>query len=118
MATARATADPHVDWAEATNYPAFRALVSSKYRFIVPVFILSVGYYLAITVLAGLAPGFMAQRVIGPLSLGYLLIFATYIVAWVVALAYVRAANRNFDPKAANAVAALQERQAQREERA
>ncbi len=117
-ATARAAADPHVDWAETTNDPSFRDLLSSKYRFIVPAFILSVGYYLAITVLAGLAPGFMAQRVIGPLSLGYLLVFATYIVAWVVAVAYVRAADRNFDPKAANAVATFQAREAQREEKA
>jgi nucleotide-binding universal stress UspA family protein/uncharacterized membrane protein (DUF485 family) len=117
MATARATADPDVDWAEACDYPSFRTLISSKARFLVPVLVLSVGFYLAITVLAGLAPGFTAQRVIGPLSLGYLLVFATYIVAWVVALVYVRAANRDFDPKAANAVVALHEHQAQREEK-
>ncbi len=117
-ATARATAEPHVNWAEATNDPSFCTLVSTKVRFLVPALILSLGFYLLITVLAGLAPGFMAQRVIGPLSLGYLLVFATYIMAWGVALAYVRVANRGFDPTAASAVSAVQEYQAQREERA
>jgi nucleotide-binding universal stress UspA family protein/uncharacterized membrane protein (DUF485 family) len=118
MAMARATADPDVNWAEACDYPSFRALISSKTRFLVPVLILSLGFYLGITVLAGLAPGFTAQRIIGPLSVGYLLVFATYIMAWVVALVYVRVANHDFDPKAANAVSALHERQAQREEKA
>lgn len=118
MATARASADPDVDWAEATNDPSFRSLISTKARFLVPALILSLGFYLLITVLAGLAPGFMAQRVIGPLSLGYLLVFATYIMAWGVALVYVRVANHSFDPKATNAVSVLHEHQAQREERA
>jgi nucleotide-binding universal stress UspA family protein/uncharacterized membrane protein (DUF485 family) len=118
MATARASADPDVDWAEATNDPSFRDLISAKARFLVPALILSLGFYLLLTVLAGLVPGFMAQRVIGPLSLGYLLVFITYVMAWGVALVYVRVANRDFDPKAANAVTVLHEHQAQREERA
>ena len=54
----------------------------------------------------------------GSLSLSYLLVFATYIVAWVVAVAYVRVANRDFDPKAANAIDALQAHQAQSGEKA
>lgn len=118
MATARATAEPDVDWAEVANDPSFRDLISAKARFLVPALVLSLGFYLGVTVIAGLAPGFTAQRVIGPLSLGYLLVFATYIMAWVVALVYVRVANRNFDPKAANAVSVLQRRQAQSEEKA
>ncbi len=117
-ATARTSADPDVDWVEAANDPSFRTLISAKARFLVPALILSLGFYLLITVLAGLAPGFMAQRVIGPLSLGYLMVFATYIMAWGVALVYVRVANRSFDPKAADAVSVLHERQARREEKA
>ena len=118
LATARATADPDVDWAEAANDPSFRDLISAKARFLVPALILSLGFYLVYTLLAGLVPGFMAQRVLGPLSLGYLLVFATYIMAWGVALVYVRVANHSFDPKAANAVSVLHEHQAQREEKA
>lgn len=77
--TARASAEPDVDWAEATQYPAFSALMSTKVRFLVPLIVLSLGFYLATTLLAGLAPDFTGQLVIGPLSLGYLLVFLTYI---------------------------------------
>jgi nucleotide-binding universal stress UspA family protein/uncharacterized membrane protein (DUF485 family) len=115
--TARASAEPKVDWGEATHYPAFRDLLSSKTRFLVPMIVLSLGFYLGTTLLAGLAPSFTGQLVIGPLSVGYLLVFLTYIVAWVVAVAYVRVANRDFDPKAAHAISEFEERQAQREEK-
>ncbi|MDP8926922.1 MAG: universal stress protein [Actinomycetota bacterium] len=116
--TARASAEPDVDWAEAAQYPAFSDLMSTKVRFLVPLLVLSLGFYLATTLLAGLAPGFTGQLVIGPLSVGYLLVFLTYILAWVVAVAYVRVANRSFDAKAAHAVSEFEERQGQREGKA
>lgn len=116
--TARASAEPDVDWAEAAQYPAFSDLMSTKVRFLVPLLVLSLGFYLATTLLAGLAPGFTGQLVIGPLSVGYILVFLTYIVAWVVAVAYVRVANRSFDAKAAQAISEFEERQGQREEKA
>ncbi len=111
-----ASADPDVDWGEAAQYPAFSALMSTKIRFLVPLIVISVGFYLGVTVLAGLAPAFTGQLVIGPLNVGYLLVFATYIVTWVAALVYVRVANRDFDAKAADAISELEEREAQRKE--
>jgi len=105
-----ASADPNVDWSEAARQPSFRALVSAKVRFLVPLVIFYLVFYLAITVLAGFAPGFMAQRALGPINVGYLLILATYVMAWIVALVYVRVANRSFDPKADRAIEALHAR--------
>ncbi len=113
-ASADSNADDNVDWAEAVQYPAFSALMSAKVRFLVPLIIISVGFYLGVTVLAGLAPGFTGQLVIGPLNIGYLLVFAAYIVTWVAALVYVRVANRDFDAKATEAISELEEHQAQR----
>lgn len=107
-----------VDWTEVTCYPAFRTLMSSKTRFLIPVLILSLGFFLGTMVLAGLAPDFTARRVFGPVSIGYLLVFATYIITWGVALLYVRVANRDFDPKAADAVSELHEHQRQGEDNA
>jgi uncharacterized membrane protein (DUF485 family) len=52
----------------------------------------------------------MAQRALGPINVGYLLILATYVMAWIVALVYVRVANRSFDPKADRAIEALHAR--------
>lgn len=101
------SADPDVDWAKAARHPSFRDLVSAKVRFLVPMIALYLGLYLSMTLLAGLAPDFMARRVIGPVNVGYLMIFATYLMAWIVALVYVRVANRSFDPKADRAVSDL-----------
>ncbi len=42
------------------------------------------------------------------LNVGYALIIALYVMTWVVALVYVRVANRTFDAKAAEAVAAFE----------
>jgi uncharacterized membrane protein (DUF485 family) len=99
-----ASADPNIDWAEAARQPSFRELVSTKVRFLVPLVIFYLVFYLAVTVLAGFAPGFMSQRAVGPINVGYLLILATYVMAWIVALVYVRIANRSFDPKADRAI--------------
>ncbi len=101
------SADPDVDWAEAARHPSFRDLISAKVRFLVPMIALYLGLYLGMTLLAGLAPDFMARRVIGPVNVGYLMIFATYLMAWIVALVYIRVANRSFDPKADRAVTDL-----------
>lgn len=116
IAEANASAHSNVDWAEVAQSPAFSALISTKVRFLVPLIVLSVGFYLGVTVLAGLAPGLTGQRVIGPLNVGYLLVFASYIVAWVAALVYVHVANRDFDTMATKAISELEERQAQRRE--
>lgn len=41
---------------------------------------------------------------LGALSLGYVLIFAVYLMAWTIAVVYVRVVNRRFDPMADEAV--------------
>lgn len=89
---------------EVTDEPSFRALVTAKARFVVPV---TVGYlvvYLGLTLVAGYAPGVLREPVLGAISLGYVLIFAVYLGAWAIAVVYVRVANRRFDPLAAEAV--------------
>lgn len=56
-----ASADPNVDWSEAARQPSFRELVSAKVRFLVPLVIFYLAFYLTVTVLAGFAPGFMSS---------------------------------------------------------
>lgn len=106
-----ASLDPNLDWTEATRDPSFRALMSAKTRFLVPVVAIYLGFYLGVALLAGFAREFMAQSVIGALNVGYLLILAIYAMAWIIALIYVRVANRSFDPKAEQALTALHERE-------
>ena len=109
-----ASADPDLDWAAVVREPSFRELMSVKTRFIVSVTALALTFYLGVNVLAGFAPEFMSQRVVGALNVGYLLILALYVMTWAIALIYVRVANRTFDPKAADAVASVEKRKGAR----
>lgn len=109
-----ASVDPDVDWAAVVREPSFRELMSVKARFVVSVTAVALTFYLLVNVLAGLAPGFMSQRVVGAFNVGYVLIVALYVMTWVIALIYVRVANRTFDPKAAEAIASLEKHRSAR----
>lgn len=78
--------------------PSVADLVSMKVRFIAPMIVIYIFSYIGLTVLAGFAKTFLALRVVGSLNLGFLLIGANYVIAWVLALLYVRVANHRFDP--------------------
>lgn len=103
-----ASVDPDVDWAAVVREAPFRELLSVKRRFIVSVTAVALTFYLGVNVLAGFAPGFMSQRAVGAFNVGYVLIFALYVMTWAIALIYVRVANRTFDAKAADAIASLE----------
>lgn len=96
-----ASADSDVDWSHAVARPSFQALLSAKARFLVPAVVFYLVCYLGMTVLAGFAPDLMARPVFGAVNVGYLLILATYSMVWILAIVYVRVANKTFDPKVA-----------------
>jgi uncharacterized membrane protein (DUF485 family) len=79
-------------------------LIAAKARFLVPMIVIYMVGYVGLTVLASFAKGFVAQKVAGALNVGFLLIAANYLLSWVLALVYVRIANRIFDPMVARAV--------------
>ena len=109
-----ASVDPDVDWTAVVREPSFRELMSVKARFIVSVTALALTFYLLVNVLAGFAPGFMSQPVVGAFNVGYVLIVALYVMTWAIALIYVRVANRAFDPKAADAIASVEKHRSAR----
>ena len=74
----------------------FQDLIAIKKTFIVPAFIFFLVYYFALTVLVGYAPKFMAMKVIGQVNLAYLFALSQFVVAWIIAALYMKAAN-NFD---------------------
>ena len=67
--------------------------MATKRVFIVPAFIFFVVYYFALPVLVGYAPQFMATKVIGQVNLAYLFALSQFIVAWIIAALYVKAAR-------------------------
>jgi uncharacterized membrane protein (DUF485 family) len=56
----------------------------------------------------------MAHKVVGAVNVGFILIAANYVLAWVLAIIYVRVANTTFDPLAKKAVAAVNEMEGSR----
>jgi uncharacterized membrane protein (DUF485 family) len=81
------------DWERVAKSPEFVALVRAKRRFVVPATIFFVVYYFALPVLVGYAPGVMTTRV-GGVNLAYLFALSQFVMAWILAALYVRAAGR------------------------
>jgi len=86
------------DWNQIAASAEFRELLAAKSRFIVPATVFFIVYYFALPVLVGYAPKLMSEPVIGVLNWAYLFALSQFLVAWLIAFLYVRAAN-GFDEK-------------------
>lgn len=86
------------NWSAIAASSSFRELLRAKRRFVVPAMIFFVLYYFALPVLVGYAPKLMARRLLGPVNLAYLFALSQFVMAWLIAWLYVRAAAR-FDRK-------------------
>jgi uncharacterized membrane protein (DUF485 family) len=81
------------DWERIARSPEFAALVRAKRKFVVPATVFFVVYYFALPVLVGYAPELMGTRVMG-VNVAYLFALSQFVMAWVLAALYVRAAGR------------------------
>jgi uncharacterized membrane protein (DUF485 family) len=81
-------------------------LVGRKRRVVWPLTLIFMTSYVGLTVLAGFARQFMAEKVVGAVNVGFVLIAANYGMSWVLALVYVRIANAHFDPVVTQIIAA------------
>jgi len=96
------TADEDIDvadWERVAALAEFKALLAAKAKFIVPATIFFIVYYFALPALVGYAPRLMAVKVAGVINVAYLFALSQFVVAWIVAALYVRAAGR-FDAMA------------------
>lgn len=84
------------DWDGIAASKKFRDLMATKKIFIVPAVIFFVIYYFALPILVGYAPQFMSTRVLGVVNLAYLFALSQFVVAWIIAALYVKAAD-DFD---------------------
>jgi len=102
-----ATAEPAPADAAAPNWSgiacsrAFRDLLAAKKRFILPVFLFFLFYYFTLPILAGRAPRLLTTRIGWGVSLGLLLEMSQFVMGWLIAWRYVKAAAR-FDRLAKN----------------
>jgi uncharacterized membrane protein (DUF485 family) len=83
------------DWARVADSAEFKALVRAKRRFIIPATIFFIVYYFALLLLIWRAPELMSRTVFGVVNIAYLFALSQFFMAWILALLYVRAANRH-----------------------
>jgi uncharacterized membrane protein (DUF485 family) len=87
-------------WNRVAQTDDFKKLLAAKKAFVVPATIFFILYYFALPVSVGYFPALMQRKVWGPVNIAYLFALSQFIVAWIIAYLYVRAA-REFDSRAA-----------------
>jgi uncharacterized membrane protein (DUF485 family) len=99
-----AAPDVRIDWAGIERSPEFQELIAARKRFVVPATIFFLAWYLGFILLAGYAPDFMARSVYEGLTVGYCLALTQFVVVAVLGIAYLRRAERIYDPLAEKVV--------------
>ena len=100
-ATGRMPADEAVSATEAVGKdPEMVELEHRHQRFVWPITIFFLVYYLALPILAGTAPDLMGTKVFGEFTFGYLFALSQFLMAFVVAWVYSRWAATRIDPLA------------------
>ena len=91
--------------------PEMVELENRHQRFVWPVTVFFLLYYLALPILAGVAPDLMGTKVFGEFTFGYLFALSEFLMAFVVAWVYARWAASRMDPLAADLREKLHRRQ-------
>ncbi|MEH3156830.1 MAG: DUF485 domain-containing protein [Gordonia paraffinivorans] len=81
--------------------PEFAELKSRLRRFVFPMAVAFLTWYLAYVLLGAYAHDFMATQVVGSVNIGLLLGLAQFVTTFLITGLYVRYANREIDPRAA-----------------
>jgi uncharacterized membrane protein (DUF485 family) len=80
--------------------PEFADLRSRLRRFVFPMSVLFLAWYLLYVVLASYAPGFMAIKVFGNINVGLIIGLLQFVSTFAITTIYVRYANKHLDPAA------------------
>jgi uncharacterized membrane protein (DUF485 family) len=86
------------DWAAVQASPDFQELRSRLRRFVFPVTIGFLAWYLLYVLLASYAPGFMAIKLLGNINVGLIFGLLQFVSTFVITHLYVSHANRKTDP--------------------
>jgi uncharacterized membrane protein (DUF485 family) len=99
--TGRMSAEEAVTATEAVGKdPEMVELENRHQRFVWPITVFFLVYYLALPILAGAAPDLMGTKLFGQFTFGYLFALSQFLMAFVVAWVYARWAARRMDPLA------------------
>lgn len=92
----------HVDFGKIQESETFQTLRRKQRSFVFPVLIACLVWYFGYVLLAAYARDFMSTPVIGKINVGLLLGLAQVVTTFVVTMWYVRFANKELDPIAAD----------------
>jgi uncharacterized membrane protein (DUF485 family) len=110
--TGRLSAEEAVTATEAVGKdPEMVELEHRHQRFVWPVTVFFLVYYLSLPILAGVAPDLMGTKVFGEFTVGYLFALSQFLMAFVVAWWYARWASSRMDPLATDLRQKLHRRQ-------
>lgn len=79
--------------------PEFQDLRRRYRRWVIPVTVAALTWYLLYVLLAAYAPGFMSQFVFGNINVGLVLGLLQFVTTFAITSAYVRYADRVLDPR-------------------
>jgi uncharacterized membrane protein (DUF485 family) len=95
-----------IDWEAAEESPEFKELTKKRRAWVLPATIFFLAWYFGFIILAGYAPGFMGEEFLTDgFTVGYALALTQFVMVWALAIAYVRRADKVFDPLARKAAA-------------
>lgn len=86
------------DFSSVQKTEQFQTLRSTHRKFVFPMTIAFLVWYLSFVVVAAFAPEFMAIKVLGNINLGIVLGLAQFVTTFIITFAYVFYANRKIDP--------------------
>ena len=93
-------ADDRTPYQQVQDSPEFAALRRRFRRFVFPMAGLFLVWYFTYVLLADYAHGFMSTKVVGNVNIGLLLGLGQFVSTFAITTAYVRWANKHFDPEA------------------
>jgi uncharacterized membrane protein (DUF485 family) len=91
---ARTDGSHQTEWDRIAASERFQDLLALKKAFIIPVFVFFFVYYFVLPISIGYAPKLMSIRVIGTVTLAYLFALSQFVVGWIIAWLYVKAAAK------------------------
>ena len=90
----------NTDWTAVQSGADFQQLRSRLRRFVFPVTIGFLAWYLLYVLLASYAPAFMATKVFGNVNIGLIFGLLQFVSTFAITIVYVRYADRQLDPLA------------------
>jgi uncharacterized membrane protein (DUF485 family) len=87
-----------IDWDAAAHSPEFRELVRAKRAFVIPACSFFFAWYFGFVLLAGYAESFMGESIYQGFTVGYALALTQFLMVWGLGAAYVRKADREWEP--------------------